>query len=206
VAATNATLAWLGGGSIAAGGGGVAVGTAVLGGIVIAPVLVYTGWCAYSEGQKRLTQAREYEAKVNEEIAEMKAIQDYMTMINRRVNELDSLIIKLDKRANEAMDRINVKTRTIGAFQRVLKYFAKSRKNPDGPLAGFFGWLARSLNAVSSKFINPSRKKEIQGFQEAAILIGALAQLRKTPLFDKNNKLTRESLDIQGELTPLVSK
>lgn len=30
-AATNATLAWLGGGSLAAGGGGMAAGTAVLG-------------------------------------------------------------------------------------------------------------------------------------------------------------------------------
>ena len=39
VAATNATLAWLGGGSLAAGGLGMAGGTAVLGGIVAAPVI-----------------------------------------------------------------------------------------------------------------------------------------------------------------------
>lgn len=32
-AATNATLAWLGGGSLAAGGGGMAAGSAVLGAI-----------------------------------------------------------------------------------------------------------------------------------------------------------------------------
>lgn len=204
-AATNATLAWLGGGSLAAGGGGVAAGTAVLGGIVIAPVLVYTGWCAYSEGQKRLTQAKEYEAKINLEIEEMSAIQDYMSMVIRRCEELDNLIKRLDKRANEAMDRINVKTRAIGSFQRSLNYLAKSRMNPDGLLSSFFGWLSRSLNIVSSKFINPSRKKEIEGFQEAAILIGALSQLRKTPLFDENNKLTQESLDIQKEVAPLVS-
>lgn len=37
-AATNATLAWLGGGSLAAGGGGVAAGTVVLGGVVMVPV------------------------------------------------------------------------------------------------------------------------------------------------------------------------
>ena len=38
-AATNATLAWLGGGSLAAGGFGMAGGTLVLGGIVTAPAL-----------------------------------------------------------------------------------------------------------------------------------------------------------------------
>src|SRR5207237_1109555 len=38
-AATNATLAWLGGGTIAAGGAGVAGGMVVLGGIVAIPVL-----------------------------------------------------------------------------------------------------------------------------------------------------------------------
>lgn len=42
-AATNATLAWLGGGSLAAGGLGIAGGTAVLGGIVAAPALLVAG-------------------------------------------------------------------------------------------------------------------------------------------------------------------
>lgn len=39
-AATNATLAWLGGGSLAAGGLGVAGGMAVLGGVALAPALL----------------------------------------------------------------------------------------------------------------------------------------------------------------------
>lgn len=47
-AATNATLAFLGGGSLAAGGGGIAAGTMVLGGLVTAPVLItgaaYVAW------------------------------------------------------------------------------------------------------------------------------------------------------------------
>ena len=43
VAATNATLAWFGGGSLAAGGGGMAAGSAALGGIVAIPALAITG-------------------------------------------------------------------------------------------------------------------------------------------------------------------
>ena len=48
-AATNATLAWFGGGSVAAGGGGVAVGTAVLaaGGAIVAVGVGVAGYYAY---------------------------------------------------------------------------------------------------------------------------------------------------------------
>lgn len=43
-AATNATLAWLGGGALAAGGGGIALGTIVLGGIGVIPAVSYLAW------------------------------------------------------------------------------------------------------------------------------------------------------------------
>lgn len=43
VAATNATLAWLGGGSLASGGFGMAGGTLVLGGLVVGPLLAIGG-------------------------------------------------------------------------------------------------------------------------------------------------------------------
>jgi hypothetical protein len=42
-AAENALLAWLGGGSLASGGGGVAAGTAVLGLVTIVPRLIIGG-------------------------------------------------------------------------------------------------------------------------------------------------------------------
>jgi hypothetical protein len=41
VAATNATLAWFGGGALAAGGAGMAGGTLVLGGLVFAPLVYF---------------------------------------------------------------------------------------------------------------------------------------------------------------------
>lgn len=63
-AAWNATLAWLGGGSLVAGGGGMAVGTLVLGGIMVGPALAVGGFMLAGEGEKALTKAREYEAKV----------------------------------------------------------------------------------------------------------------------------------------------
>lgn len=54
VAATNATLAWFGGGSLAAGGLGVAGGIAVVGGIVAAPVIAVAAlvWAKSAESKK----------------------------------------------------------------------------------------------------------------------------------------------------------
>ena len=57
-AATNATLAWLGGGSLAAGGGGMALGTMVLGGMVAGPALAIFGYIVGSKGEEALNDAR----------------------------------------------------------------------------------------------------------------------------------------------------
>ena len=62
-AATNATLAFFGGGSIAAGGLGIAGGTAVLGGLVAAPALVILGVVASSKANANLEDARSNLAK-----------------------------------------------------------------------------------------------------------------------------------------------
>lgn len=64
-AATNATLAWLGGGSLAAGGFGIAGGAAVLGGIVAAPVLLVGGLMMASKAEeaKRNAQSNRHKAR-----------------------------------------------------------------------------------------------------------------------------------------------
>lgn len=56
-AATNATLAWLGGGSLAAGGGGMALGTAVLTGVAAGPAILIAGWYMGSKASKNLDDA-----------------------------------------------------------------------------------------------------------------------------------------------------
>lgn len=52
VAAYNATLAWFGGGALAAGGAGMAGGTLVLGGVVIAPIIAVAAWHSRSKAKK----------------------------------------------------------------------------------------------------------------------------------------------------------
>jgi hypothetical protein len=83
-AAWNATLAWLGGGSLAAGGGGMALGTIVLGGIAVAPALMIGGFVLGKEGEKALTEAHHYEAKANIEIAKLDAFKDFLGQVQTR--------------------------------------------------------------------------------------------------------------------------
>jgi len=58
IAAKNATLAWLGGGALAAGGKGIAGGLAVLGGIQLAPVFAVSGFVFASKARQNLENAK----------------------------------------------------------------------------------------------------------------------------------------------------
>ena len=95
-AATNATLAWLGGGAISAGGAGIAGGTAVLGGLVAAPALVITGLFLGAKADKALSDARTnkdkarmYDQQVTNECTAMEAISKRANQINDALNKLD---------------------------------------------------------------------------------------------------------------------
>lgn len=65
-AATNATLAFFGGGSLAAGGLGMAGGTVVLGGLVAGPALLVMGFVAGHAAKKELEKARTNKAEAQQ--------------------------------------------------------------------------------------------------------------------------------------------
>ncbi|NJM22385.1 MAG: hypothetical protein HC874_16505 [Richelia sp. SL_2_1] len=105
-AATNATLAWLGGGSLAGGGGGMALGSLILGGITVGPALMIGGFVFAGEGEKALTKAREYEAKVNKATTEIDAIGDFLIQVRRRIFELADLLESLNNRAIKGLNQL----------------------------------------------------------------------------------------------------
>lgn len=97
VAATNATLAWLGGGSLAAGGGGMALGTMVLGGIVAGPALAIFGHIVGNKGEEALNKARtnmEQARTIRDEATLMKgklqAIQSVTSLANSTFSKISS--------------------------------------------------------------------------------------------------------------------
>jgi len=137
-AAWNATLAWLGGGSLAAGGGGMALGSLVLGGITVGPAVLIGGFVLAGEGEKALTKAREYEAQVNTAIANIEATKDFMQQVKRRINELRALVESLNDRAVLGLNELESqssfdKARDANQFQQVallVKALAEIMKTP----------------------------------------------------------------------------
>ena len=96
VAATNATLAWLGGGSLAAGGLGVVGGTAVLGGLVAGPAIAVLGWTMDSKSRANLARAKENEDQSKAMAAERATVRDLCDGITERSIMFTSLIDGLD--------------------------------------------------------------------------------------------------------------
>ncbi len=106
-AASNASLAWLGGGSLAAGGGGVAVGTVVLAGVAIAPALAIGGCMIASKGEKAMTEATAYDSRANQAIAQLRTVGTLLDGVVRRLDELRSLLESVDLRATAAIGRLD---------------------------------------------------------------------------------------------------
>lgn len=102
-AAKSATLAWLGGGSLAAGGGGMALGGVILGGVVVAPAVFVGGFAAAAAGEKRMTQAREEVAKVDAAIASMLAMIEVLHRVETRCHELREVTEQLDQRVGSLL-------------------------------------------------------------------------------------------------------
>ncbi len=106
VAKTNAILAWLGGGSIASGGGGMALGSTVLAtatasvtGIV---ALASAGLVVSSIGAKKLTSAVKYSSEVDLACAKMEVSWGVMNGIRERISEITEVTKQLyDRIINE---------------------------------------------------------------------------------------------------------
>lgn len=91
-AATNATLAWLGGGAIAAGGGGMAMGTAVLGGIVAGPALLIAGGIFSAKAKEKLENAKANLAEAERIAAELETAGVELAIISEDAGLMKELI------------------------------------------------------------------------------------------------------------------
>ncbi|MBR0455791.1 MAG: hypothetical protein IJJ01_03915 [Firmicutes bacterium] len=95
-AATNATLAFFGGGSLATGGLGMAGGAAVLGGLVAGPALMVMGFVAGAAAKKGLEKAQTNQAEAMQIAAELDAGSLQCESIRRRTYIFYNLLARLD--------------------------------------------------------------------------------------------------------------
>ena len=95
-AATNATLAFFGGGSLASGGLGMAGGTMVLGGIVIGPALMVMGLISGAKAQEKVDKALENKAQADEIVEALTVASAQCSAIRRRSFVFYNLLTHLD--------------------------------------------------------------------------------------------------------------
>ena len=140
-AATNATLAFFGGGSIAAGGLGVAGGTAVLGGLVAAPALVILGVVASSkananleDARSNLAKAKAFDSEISLSVTECVSIRRGADMMNRFLISLNSIFAPL---VSEMTDIINYNGTDFSLYSDEDKKTIRKA-----------GALARSIKAI----------------------------------------------------------
>jgi hypothetical protein len=106
LAESDATLAWLGGGSLAAGGMGVAGGMAVLGGIIAAPVLAIGGMLFASKAKENLANARSDRAKARKAAEEMKTAMVKLEAIGSIAEMFRKVIGIVDKRMTGILNNL----------------------------------------------------------------------------------------------------
>ena len=124
-AAKNATLAWLGGGSLAASGGGMAVGVLTLGGLVIGPAALVSGLIEMSNATKIETEVEMKKAEIKVARVQIKQQIEIVEIVRHRIGELrDSIDVtekslqKLVYGGNPAVDvdayKVAVTAKTLG--------------------------------------------------------------------------------------------
>ncbi|WP_120923181.1 glycine zipper family protein [Helicobacter pylori] len=112
VAATNATLAWLGGGALSVGGFGMVGGMAVLGGLVAGPALAILGALSADEMEKKRDDAKAYYSQVEAAskkadvmIDDLRSVEKMAKLFTRQITKFDALFFSLAQEAIATMKK-----------------------------------------------------------------------------------------------------
>ena len=114
-AATNATLAFFGGGSLAVGGLGVAGGTMVLGGIIAGPALAIMGLIVGAKANTEKEKALENLATARKTAEELKAASDVCIAIRKRCYLFIELLERLTNLFNPLLSQMESAIKEHGA-------------------------------------------------------------------------------------------
>ncbi len=155
-AAQSATMAWLGGGSLAAGGGGVALGTAALGVVTVGPTMLLGGLTLNSQGEKAMTNAKKYEADVAVAVQKQEAFRSSLDVLDTRITEVSEVLARLVERAQGALSVLEQLDfdgeRHAVEFQRALKLTFAVREICRVPLIGEDGQMTSEMIRLSLKY------------------------------------------------------
>lgn len=113
-AATNAFLAFLGGGSLAAGGGGMALGSIVLGGITFAPAVLIGGFIMDEIMKGKLEDAKQELAKAEKVFEARREGVRFYNKLSSLIREYSNLMYNLSMIVDREIYRVNDIIRRYG--------------------------------------------------------------------------------------------
>lgn len=181
-AATNATLAALGGGSLAAGGGGIALGTAVLGGATLGVGLLIGGIIFSFAGSSVSDKADKAWDKMMENEKKINSICDYLDKLENIAKSFHAALSKV----NDVYMNHLIKLEAIIEEQKKRKFF---------------------LTRLFSKKVNYNKfsDEQKQITKNTILLVGLLYEMCKVQLVEKTensselNKINEETVINQIE-------
>ncbi len=155
-AGESATMAFIGGGSLAAGGGGIALGGLALNFVTVGPALLVGGLVLNGQGEKALTRAHEYKSEIKVAISNQKTFRSLLTVIDTRIEELSQLLTQLVPRALDALknlERGTFKTETHAErFQLAMQWTVAIRDLTSAPIISEDGELNSETGRLLIKY------------------------------------------------------
>ena len=170
-AATNATLAFFGGGSLAAGGLGMAGGAVVLGGLVAGPALMVMGLVTGAKAQEKVNVALANKAEADEIAESLNAASYQCSAIRRRTYMFYNVLAHLDSYflqqiwamedivANEGEDYRQYKLDSKKAIATVVSTACSIKAVLDTPILTVEGELTEASERITSMVKQLKEKK-----------------------------------------------
>ena len=170
-AATNATLAWFGGGSLASGGGGMALGSLVLGGVALGSALMVGGFIVAEKGDEALIKAKEYQSQVNQAIIQIHSATSFLKQVEKRITDLSNIVRSLDNRIIQILNKLESKpfdyNKNINSLKWLVTLVKTLEKIQKTPLLDKKG----NLNPATEILLHKDLVKRVEKEQYAVELL-----------------------------------
>lgn len=138
-AAQKARLAFLGGGSLASGGGGMKLGKTAGSVAAIGPAVLVAGLAVKNQGTKAQTEADRHRTEVEDAIARLDVRDELLRGVQCRAHELDGLLLRMTARATDALNVLESEPFDISVhaerFQTALIMVKSVREVASAPVA-----------------------------------------------------------------------